>query len=86
MIFEWRIFLLLILGEEKFFGRERNAGIDDSSRTIFEKETFTEGARIAGCIHMTIQTAVLMETLVQLGADIRWSSCNIFPRKTTRGS
>ncbi|QQS59196.1 adenosylhomocysteinase [Candidatus Peregrinibacteria bacterium] len=36
------------------------------------------GARIAGCIHMTIQTAVLMETLVQLGADIRWSSCNIF--------
>lgn len=37
-----------------------------------------EGARIAGCLHMTIQTAVLMETLVELGADIRWSSCNIF--------
>ena len=36
------------------------------------------GARIAGCLHMTIQTAVLMETLVDLGADIRWSSCNIF--------
>lgn len=36
------------------------------------------GARIAGCLHMTIQTAVLMETLVALGADIRWSSCNIF--------
>jgi adenosylhomocysteinase len=36
------------------------------------------GARIAGCLHMTIQTAVLMETLVELGADIRWSSCNIF--------
>ena len=36
------------------------------------------GARIAGCLHMTIQTAVLIETLVDLGADIRWSSCNIF--------
>ncbi|MBU6459354.1 MAG: adenosylhomocysteinase [Proteobacteria bacterium] len=37
-----------------------------------------KGARIAGCLHMTIQTAVLMETLVKLGAEIRWSSCNIF--------
>ncbi|HJN03529.1 MAG TPA: adenosylhomocysteinase, partial [Alphaproteobacteria bacterium] len=36
------------------------------------------GARIAGCLHMTIQTAVLMETLVHLGAEVRWSSCNIF--------
>ncbi len=36
------------------------------------------GARIVGCLHMTIQTAVLMETLVELGAEIRWSSCNIF--------
>ncbi|CAM2066861.1 adenosylhomocysteinase [Sulfidibacter corallicola] len=36
------------------------------------------GARIAGCLHMTVQTAVLMETLVELGASIRWSSCNIF--------
>ncbi|HJO34654.1 MAG: adenosylhomocysteinase [Pseudomonadota bacterium] len=36
------------------------------------------GARIAGCLHMTIQTAVLMETLVALGAELRWSSCNIF--------
>jgi adenosylhomocysteinase len=36
------------------------------------------GARIAGCLHMTIQTAVLIETLVELGADVRWSSCNIF--------
>jgi len=36
------------------------------------------GARVAGCLHMTIQTAVLMETLVELGAEIRWSSCNIF--------
>jgi len=37
-----------------------------------------KGARIAGCLHMTIQTAVLMETLVDLGAELRWSSCNIF--------
>ncbi|PZW45645.1 adenosylhomocysteinase [Humitalea rosea] len=36
------------------------------------------GARIAGCLHMTIQTAVLIETLTELGADVRWSSCNIF--------
>jgi adenosylhomocysteinase len=37
-----------------------------------------KGARIAGCLHMTIQTAVLIETLAELGAEIRWSSCNIF--------
>lgn len=37
-----------------------------------------KGARIAGCLHMTIQTAVLIETLVELGADVTWSSCNIF--------
>jgi len=36
------------------------------------------GARIAGCLHMTIQTAVLIETLIDLGAEVRWSSCNIF--------
>ncbi|REJ83281.1 MAG: adenosylhomocysteinase, partial [Planctomycetota bacterium] len=36
------------------------------------------GARIAGCLHMTVQTAVLMETLIELGAEVRWSSCNIF--------
>ena len=36
------------------------------------------GANIIGCIHMTIQTAVLIETLKELGADVRWSSCNIF--------
>ncbi len=37
-----------------------------------------KGARIAGCLHMTIQTAVLIETLIALGATVRWSSCNIF--------
>ena len=37
-----------------------------------------KGAKIVGCLHMTIQTAVLIETLVELGAEVRWSSCNIF--------
>src|SRR5436853_4970360 len=37
-----------------------------------------KGARIVGCLHMTIQTAVLIETLIELGATVRWSSCNIF--------
>ena len=37
-----------------------------------------QGARIAGCLHMTIQTAVLIETLIHLGAEVSWSSCNIF--------
>ena len=37
-----------------------------------------KGAKILGCLHMTIQTAVLIETLVYLGAEVRWSSCNIF--------
>jgi adenosylhomocysteinase len=37
-----------------------------------------KGARVAGCLHMTVQTAVLIETLVALGADVRWASCNIY--------
>ena len=49
-----------------------------SIREEFGKEKPLKGARIAGCLHMTIQTAVLIETLIELGADIRWSSCNIF--------
>ena len=47
-------------------------------REEFKGKKPLEGARIAGCLHMTIQTAVLMETLVDLGATVRWSSCNIF--------
>ncbi|MBW7839437.1 MAG: adenosylhomocysteinase [Chitinophagaceae bacterium] len=47
-------------------------------REEFGKEKPLKGARIAGCLHMTIQTAVLIETLVELGAEVRWSSCNIF--------
>ena len=47
-------------------------------REEFGAEQPLAGARIAGCLHMTIQTAVLMETLTALGAEVRWSSCNIF--------
>jgi len=47
-------------------------------REEYENKKPLKGAKIIGCLHMTIQTAVLIETLVHLGADVRWSSCNIF--------
>ncbi|MCG3859479.1 adenosylhomocysteinase [Psychrobacter sp. Ps2] len=47
-------------------------------RRRYEADQPLKGAKIAGCIHMTIQTAVLIETLVALGAEVRWTSCNIF--------
>lgn len=49
-----------------------------SLRSEYKEEQPLKGARIAGCLHMTIQTAVLIETLVALGAEVTWSSCNIF--------
>jgi len=49
-----------------------------SLREEFGKQKPLKGARIAGCLHMTIQTAVLIETLVDMGAEVTWSSCNIF--------
>src|SRR6188768_1360657 len=49
-----------------------------SIRKEFGPSKPLKGARIAGCLHMTIQTAVLIETLIELGAEVRWSSCNIF--------
>jgi len=49
-----------------------------SLRDEFSKQKPLKGARIAGCLHMTIQTAVLIETLIELGAEVSWSSCNIF--------
>ena len=49
-----------------------------SLREEFGASKPLKGARVAGCLHMTIQTAVLIETLVELGADVTWSSCNIF--------
>jgi|TARA_B000000532_G_scaffold49051_1_gene37199 adenosylhomocysteinase len=47
-------------------------------REEYKSEKPLKGARIAGCLHMTIQTAVLIETLMELGASVRWSSCNIY--------
>jgi adenosylhomocysteinase len=47
-------------------------------REEYQRQKPLAGARIAGCLHMTIQTAVLIDTLVALGAEVRWSSCNIF--------
>ena len=49
-----------------------------SLREEYKNEHPLKGARIAGCLHMTIQTAVLIETLIELGAEVTWSSCNIF--------
>ncbi len=49
-----------------------------SIRKKFSSEKPLEGARVTGSLHMTIQTAVLIETLIELGADVRWASCNIF--------
>ncbi|MCE3011293.1 MAG: adenosylhomocysteinase [Proteobacteria bacterium] len=49
-----------------------------SLRKEYAKQQPLKGARISGCLHMTIQTAVLIETLIHLGAKVRWSSCNIF--------
>ena len=47
-------------------------------RTDLSAKKPLAGARITGCLHMTVQTAVLIETLTALGAEVRWSSCNIF--------
>ena len=47
-------------------------------RELFGKYQPLKGTMIAGCLHMTIQTAVLIETLIALGASVRWASCNIF--------
>lgn len=47
-------------------------------RRKYGAQKILKGARIAGCLHMTVQTAVLIETLLELGAEVQWSSCNIF--------
>ena len=57
--------------------RDRDARPDGDARGIRRKQPL-KGARIAGSLHMTIQTAVLIETLKALGADVRWVSCNIY--------
>ncbi|MBR0643212.1 adenosylhomocysteinase [Plastoroseomonas hellenica] len=66
------------------WGRKEIAMAEDempglmATRAEYGAAQVLKGARIAGCLHMTIQTAVLIETLKALGADVRWSSCNIF--------
>ncbi len=66
------------------FGRKEIEMAEDempglmATRAEYGAQKPLKGARVAGCLHMTIQTAVLIETLVHLGADVRWSSCNIF--------
>lgn len=55
-----------------------------SLRAEYKAAQPLKGARIAGSLHMTIQTAVLIETLVELGAEVRWSSCNILAPKIRR--
>ena len=49
-----------------------------SLRAQYKAKAPLKGARVAGCLHMTIETAVLIETLVELGAEVTWTSCNIF--------
>ena len=58
--------------------RKGNAGPDGDPRKICAAASRSQGVRITGSLHMTIQTAVLIETLVDLGASVRWASCNIF--------
>ncbi len=66
------------------WGRKEIAMAEDempglmATRAEYKGKKPLKGARVAGCLHMTIQTAVLIETLAELGADVRWSSCNIY--------
>src|SRR6187431_2884026 len=66
------------LGRKKIRMAEKEMPGLMALREEFGKQKPLKGARIAGCLHMTIQTAVLIETLVELGAEVTWSSCNIF--------
>ena len=65
-------------GRKEIFLAEKEMPALVAIRKKYEEEQPLAGAKIIGCIHMTIQTAVLIETLVHLGAEVRWSSCNIF--------
>jgi hypothetical protein len=57
-----------------------------ATRAKYAEDQPLKGARIAGCLHMTIQTAVLIETLTFLGAEVTWSSCNIFSKLPARAT
>ena len=63
--------------DEMFLAEKEMPGLMELRKRYGDTKPL-EGARIAGCIHMTIQTAVLIETLTALGAEVRWSSCNIY--------
>ena len=76
--FEVRDLSLAVLGRKEIGLAEYEMPGLMALRERFKGQRPLEGARIAGCLHMTVQTAVLIETLVELGADVRWSSCNIF--------
>src|SRR6201985_1354598 len=66
------------LGRKKIRMAEKEMPGLMALREEYKGKSPLKGAKIAGCLHMTIQTAVLIETLVDLGAEVRWSSCNIF--------
>src|SRR6187431_3256388 len=66
------------LGRKKMRMAEKEMPGLMALREEFKGKAPLKGARVAGCLHMTIETAVLIETLVSLGAEVKWSSCNIF--------
>src|SRR5271169_6236290 len=66
------------LGRKKIRMAEKEMPGLMSLRTEFKGKAPLKGARVAGCLHMTIETAVLIETLVALGAEVTWTSCNIY--------
>src|SRR5438477_11669845 len=66
------------LGRKKIRMAEKEMPGLMALRAEYKGKRPLEGARVAGCLHMTIETAVLIETLVSLGADVTWTSCNIY--------
>ena len=66
------------LGRKKIRMSEKEMPGLMSLREEFGAQKPLKGARIAGCLHMTIETAILIETLVELGAEVTWTSCNIY--------
>src|SRR5580765_5419949 len=69
---------LAALGRKKIRMAEKEMPGLMSLREEYKGKSPRKGARVAGCLHMTIETAVLMETLVALGAEVTWTSCNIY--------
>ena len=67
----------------KILGTNAKCPFNTSKIRMLISILIVQGARIAGCLHMTVQTAVLIETLIELGAEVTWSSCNIFSTQVT---